>query len=73
MATQARNKHVTYTPGSPADSYETFLLFEETLADLVKRLGFSGATSWGNAEKTAAMWQKRRPLYEHLADTAEQF
>lgn len=29
--------------------------------------------SWADPEKLAAMWQKRRPLYEHLARTAAYF
>ena len=60
-----QHEKVTFVPGNQSDNYAAFLLFEETLADLVNRLGFAGATSWGDADKIAAMWQKRRPLYDH--------
>ncbi len=73
MREQHPNEPVTFLPGSLADGYETFLIFEETLSDLIKRLGFAGATSWGDTDKLQAMWQKRRPLYTHLSHTAEQF
>ena len=68
-----QREKVTFVPGNQSDNYAAFLLFEETLADLVNRLGFAGTTSWGDADKIAAMWQKRRPLYNHLSDTADQF
>ena len=67
------NTTVTYRQGSAADDYTTFLIFEETLADLVSRLGFVGETSWGDEAEQAQMWQQRRPLYAHLSQTAEQF
>lgn len=64
---------IKFMPGSLDDGYQTFLIFEETLADLIKRLGFGGSTSWGDNDKLTAVWQKRRPLYTHLTNTAEQF
>jgi len=67
------NKSVNYRPGSSADDYSTFLIFEETLADLINRLGFAGETSWGNEEQTEKIWQQRRLLYQHLSQTAVQF
>lgn len=72
MTQKHQDATITFVPGNLADSYDMYLLFEETLADLVNRLGFAGATSWGDTDKIAAMWQKRRPLYEHLANTAQQ-
>lgn len=67
------NTTVTYRQGRADDDYTTFLIFEETLADLVSRLGFVGETSWGDETEQAKMWQQRRPLYAHLSQTAEQF
>lgn len=67
------NERVVFVPGSLADGRTTFLMFEETLADLVHRLGFAGATSWGDEQQLEKMWQIRRPLYEHLTNTAEHF
>ncbi|MBK8904892.1 MAG: GNAT family N-acetyltransferase [Anaerolineaceae bacterium] len=64
---------VTYEQGKISDNYEAYTLFEETLADLVGRLGFAGATSWGDEQKLEKLWHIRRPLYEHLTHTAEHF
>lgn len=64
---------ITYELGSIDDNYAAFLLFEEALADLVSRFGFAGTTSWEDADKLAGMWQKRRPLYEHISQTSDQF
>ena len=64
---------IIYEQGSINDTYEAYLLFEETLSDLIKRLGFAGATSWGDAEKLENMWQQRRRLVEHMTRTKEHF
>lgn len=64
---------ITYEQGNLSDNHDVFLLFEETLADFVQRLGFAGATSWGDNEKLEKMWQQRRPLFEHITHTKDQF
>lgn len=63
---------ITYRPGTLADAYTTFCLFEETFADLSARMGL-GATSWPDREALAAMWERRRPLYEYLSQAADLF
>ena len=67
------SKSITYEQGQLGDIHEVYMIFEETLADLVNRLGFAGTTSWGDKEQLEKMWQIRRPLYEHLTHTAEHF
>ncbi len=64
---------VTYERGEIDDNYAAFLLFEEALADLVTRFGFAGTTSWEDPDELAQMWQRRRPLYEHISQTSDQF
>lgn len=64
---------VTFRPGTVADSYTVFNIFEHTLADLSSRLGLRTPTSAQNPAKLARMWEERRSLYEHLARTAEGF
>ncbi len=64
---------LTLRPGNKADSYAVFEIFEETLADLSRRLGSTSPTSWADPAALAQTWEQRRPLYEHLANTAEQF
>ncbi|HRQ40572.1 MAG TPA: GNAT family N-acetyltransferase [Chloroflexota bacterium] len=67
------NQGITYRQGTVADSYAVFCVFEEALADLLRRHGHDEPTSWADPEKLAHLWQKRRPLYEHLAHTASHF
>jgi GNAT superfamily N-acetyltransferase len=60
-------------PGTEADSYAVFLVFEYAYADLTRRLGDPQRTSAADPEALAHMWSVRRPLYEHLAATSDQF
>jgi len=64
---------VTYRPGTVADSYAVFTVFEHSLADLAKRMGNSAPTSSSDPEALTRMWAERRSLYEHLANSAAQF
>ena len=64
---------LTFRPGTVADSYAVFRVFEETLADLNQRFGSTTPTSWQDPTALERMWAERRPLYEHLAQTAELF
>ena len=64
---------VRIEPGSAADSYAVFLIFERSYADLTRRLGMSEPTSAADPEALARTWAIRRSLYEHLAATADQF
>ncbi len=59
--------------GSVADSYAVFLVFERAYADLTQRLGIAEPTSAANPDALARTWKKRQPMYEHLAETADQF
>jgi GNAT superfamily N-acetyltransferase len=64
---------ITYEQGYSSDNYDVFLLFEETLADFIQRLGYSGSTNWDDAQKLKSLWQLRQPLYDHIAQTSEHF
>lgn len=64
---------VIYRPGTPDDSYTVFCILEETLADLVRRKGYGGEMSIDDPARLARMWDERKPLYDHLAQTGEQF
>lgn len=61
------SSHITYRAGTAEDSYSTFLIFEETLADLLPRLGID------DPEAMARIWEERRGLYDHLVRSAEHF
>ena len=64
---------ITFRSGTPDDSYVVFKIFEDTYADLSRRMGSTTATSAADPEALARMWEERRSLYEHLAHTAEHF
>ena len=68
-----KTETLTFRRGEVTDLYKLYCIFEETLADLVKRFGSSATTSWHDPEALERMWQQRRPLSEHLAQTAAQF
>lgn len=64
---------LNFRPGTPADSYAVFNIFEESLSDLSRRLGSTAPTSWQDPAALAKMWAERKSLYNHLARTANQF
>lgn len=64
---------LTFRPGTTHDSYTVFKVFEESLADLNRRLGSTTPTSAADPAALARMWAERRSLYEHLARLAEHF
>jgi hypothetical protein len=71
--TLAGETAVTFEPGTTADSYAVFLLFEQVYADLLRRQGITEATSVRDPAALARTWAARRPMYQHLATTADQF
>jgi GNAT superfamily N-acetyltransferase len=60
---------IQYRPGTFEDSYTAYKIFEISLADFARRLGMVADQTSGDPEA----WDKRRPLYEHLARTAAHF
>lgn len=67
------NDSITYRPGALDDSYAVFSIFEETLADLNRRLGSTEPSSADDTNALARMWAERQSLYDHLARAADQF
>ena len=70
---QTRPPTVTFRPGTLADSFTVYKIFEQTILDLSERFGQE--TISGGQEEAALrrLWNKRRPLFEHLAETAAHF
>ncbi len=56
--------------GTPADSRLAFDIFEPTIDDLGTRTGGGANATAGDSELA---WTKRRPLFEHLAATADEW
>ena len=64
----------TYRPGTAADSPAVFAVFAQAVADLERRMGTPEAeNTWLDPVAMAARWEFFRPLFDHLARTAEQF
>ncbi len=64
---------VVYRPGTLADTRVVYDLFQESLLDLGRRLGVMALTGGDDPAVLARDWDERRPLFEHLARTAEHF
>jgi GNAT superfamily N-acetyltransferase len=56
-----------YRPATAADSRTCFDVFETTIDDLGRRTGGGANATAGDPEA----WEIRRPLFEHLAETAD--
>ena len=67
------DKSLKFRKGSTADSYRIFKIFENSLADLLRRLGSADPVSADDSAALAKMWEERRSLYNHLARTADQY
>ncbi len=70
---ESGNKSLMFRKGSAADSYTIFKIFENSLADLLRRLGFTDPVSADDSAALAKMWEERRSLYNHMARTANQY
>ena len=72
-STSAHESPIRFQPGSAADSYAVFLVFERSYADLTRRLGMTEPTSVADPAALARTWAARRSMYDHLAATADHF
>jgi len=64
---------VTFRPGTIEDSSAAFEIFRQTITDLGQRLGVQTISGGDDPEVLAQLWTRRRPLFEHLARTADQY
>lgn len=64
---------VTIRRGTAADSEAIFPIFLRAILDLGERLGLDTITGGAGAASDPALWQRRRPLFDHLAATADLF
>lgn len=63
----------TFRRGTVEDSQTTFEIFGAALMDLSERQGVMAITGADDPEVRAQLWERRRPLFEHLARTAYQY
>src|SRR5713101_6703593 len=59
----------TFRRGTLDDSHTVYRIFERSLEDFSRRTNVQADQTAGDPEA----WERRRPLYEHLARTADQF
>ena len=64
---------ITYRSGTTEDSFTVFRIFEQSVTDLGQRLGVQAISGGDDPDVVAQLWERRRPLFEHLARTADQF
>ncbi len=60
-------------PRHSCDSYAVFQVFRASIVDLGQRLNVQTITGGDDPEVMAQLWERRRPLFEHIAQTAEAF
>jgi GNAT superfamily N-acetyltransferase len=61
--------------GTIEDSYACFVVFWLAIDDLIKRLGIEEPSDENIEDETllAPYWERRKPLYEHLARTSDEY
>ena len=64
---------ITYHKASHDDNLATFKVFLKSIVDYSERSGMEGVTGGHDPDKIKALWELRRPLWEHLADTCDQY
>lgn len=64
---------ITYRRGTAADSYAVFDVFEQSLADLSRRVAPETGNGSVDPVALAKRWEERQSLYSHLSTTADQF
>jgi len=63
----------TLRPATEADLHPTYQVFQASILDLSQRYGVMAVTDGDDPDVLAKLWETRRPLWEHLARTAENF
>lgn len=64
---------ITYRAGTIEDSYSVFRVFTKTIMDYSERMNVMGITGGNDPEVLQSLWQRRKPMFEFLANTAAQF
>lgn len=73
IGTNEDARNITYRRGALDDSGLVYDIFQAALLDLSERLNVTAITGAQDPEVRAKLWERRRPLFEHLARTAYQF
>jgi ribosomal protein S18 acetylase RimI-like enzyme len=71
-ANSLQSEAITIRPGTPDDTYNVFLVFRETLPQLLQMQGEDGSTVT-DPQAMAQAWEEEESIYRHLAATADEF
>jgi len=63
----------TFRSGTLNDNYATYQVFQQSITDFGQRTGVMAITGGNDPDVLAGLWEHRRPLWEHLTNTAEQY
>lgn len=64
---------IAFRPGTLEDSFAVFEVFVQAVTDLGQRMGIEVISGGYDPAAREEMWGRRRPLFKHLANTAESF
>jgi len=64
---------ITYRAGTVEDSHDVFQIFVKTIMDYSERMNVMAITGGNDPEVVQSLWERRRPMFEFLAETASQF
>ena len=66
-------QQITFRPGGTDDNYATFRLSEESINDLGQRHNMIAISGGDDPAGIEGLWQRRRPMFEHLTETVVHF
>lgn len=64
---------ITYRQGRIEDSQSVFQVFVKTIIDYSARMGVMAITGGNDPDVLESLWQRRKSMFEFLANTAAQF
>ena len=64
---------ITYRKGTMADAFAVYQVFTRSIMDLGARTNVMAITGGSDPEILQSLWQRRKPLFDFLAETAAQF
>jgi len=64
---------VTYRKGTVADSLGVFQVFVKSIMDYSERMNVMGITGGNDPEVLQSLWERRRPMFDHLAGSSPHF
>ncbi|MBL8101573.1 MAG: GNAT family N-acetyltransferase [Anaerolineales bacterium] len=64
---------ITYRIGTLDDSFSAFKVFLKSIMDYSERMNVMAITGGNDPEMLASIWEKRKPLFDFLAQISSQF